>query len=141
MTEKFLVAVANASGNIINAQLKTHYTNLSDYAFYDLMSASIDFNMDNNGVFSYTGENTITAYVSAKLSLATTNYGVNVYICLYKNNVKIGDTESFDQTYPEIINFPIELSQNDYLEIFAKSTDETGTEISQIQFSIFNTSI
>lgn len=129
--------VANDSGNVITKNLTTSFSNLNSFTF-SLENDSGGFSMPSNGRIRYQGLLSAACIVSAKLSLASITYGTSVGLAIYKNGSQLSDSISYDTLCPEVINFQVSMSNNDYVEIYANATQSmTPAEIIQCQMSIF----
>jgi hypothetical protein len=134
------VMVANDNGNIITVgNLGNEYQNLSDSLTFRLKKSVGNFAMPINGRIVYQGSEPIESIVCAKFSMFFGSVGSSLGIALYKNGVQIEESISLDCESPEIMNFPVSLSNNDYIEVWANSSQLLKpAELIQCQFSIFN---
>jgi hypothetical protein len=112
-----------------------YYTNLADTITYNNFLSSSNFNMDDNGRLQYTGSVELSCFVSARFSLLREE-GVTLRAAIYKNGIQITSSIITDPASPTILNYPVSLVDQDYLELWANIESGSNVSLVQAQMSI-----
>ena len=135
------VMTASNGGDGIPITLGEPYQNLADNATYSLATSSGSFSMPVNGRIQYNGNMTsVPCIVSAKFSLRR-DEGVLLGAALYKNGLQIAETIILDPIEPTILNYPITMDKDDYIELWGNALYGDSLILVQCQLSVFNVSL
>lgn len=134
----FITASNGASG--MSVTLGESYENLADSVTYSVSASSGGFSMPVNGRIKYDGLLAARCIVSARFSLRQ-DPGVLLGASLYLNGSQIEDSIILDPWGPAILNYPITLQDNDYLELWANVYAGDAVILAQCQLSVFSGSL
>ncbi len=117
------------------------YENLGDSVTYSLATSSGSFSMPVNGRIQYNGNMIgVPCIVSAKFSLRR-DEGVLLGAALYKNALQIAETIILDPIAPTILNYPITMEKDDYIELWGNVLYGESLILVQCQLSVFSFSL
>lgn len=116
------------------------YENLADSVTYSVANSSGGFSMPVNGRVKYDGLLAADCIVSARFALRE-DIGVFLGAALYLNGTQIEESIILDPSAPAILNYPITMEDNDYLELWANVYAGDAVTLIQCQLSVFSGSL